>query len=146
MKEIKSLKELKAEKARLKLQLSSTEELIREDVEWINQELSPLRQAGKLFSSAMVNKNHGILNNGVRFTIDGILKNLILSRAGWITRLVVPYLAKNLSSNYIMEKRPEIFGILRNLIHKARKSTHINHNHNHRQNHFDKSTVDEMDY
>jgi hypothetical protein len=88
----------------------------------------------------MINKDHGFVNDGVRITIDTLLKNILLARSGWITRLVVPFIVKNLSSNYILEKKPEIFGMIRNLIHKARKST------NHHHNHFDKSTVDEMDY
>jgi len=146
MKEIKSLKDLRSEKMRLKLELSAAEDALKEDMAWIKEELSPIRNAGKLFSSAMVNKNHGIINDGVRFTIDGLLKNVILSRSGWMMKLIVPFIAKNLSSNYIINKQPEIFGLLKNLIHKARKSTHINHNHNHNHNHYDKSTVDEMDY
>jgi hypothetical protein len=148
MTKIKSINDLRAERVRLKLQLAMAEEKLKDDVAWLKDELKPVKAAGKLFSSVMINKNNGVINDGVRFTIDAVLKNLILSKAGWITKLVVPYLVKNLSSNYILEKRPEIFSIIRNFIHKARKSTRDNYtqNQNQNHNHYDKSTVDEMDY
>lgn len=140
IRKIKNLKDLHSEKRRLKLQLDEAEETLKQDMHWVKEELKPIRNAGKLFSNAFFNKNHSLLDDGVRITIDALLRNIILSKTGVLTRLIVPFLVKNLSSNFLLEKRPEIFGIIKGLIQKARKATRHNHGH------YDKSTVDEMDY
>jgi hypothetical protein len=149
MRKIENLKDLRSERARLKLELNVAEETLKEDIEWIKSELRPAHLAGKYLSNTLVNKDDGFLNVGLRRTIDTVLKSFVLSRAGWITKLVVPFIVKNISSNYVQEKKPEIFGMLKRWISTARKSTSSHHNHNgvHQQNgHYDKSTVDEMDY
>lgn len=140
MKKIRNLKELHAEKLRLQLELIAAEEILKEDMEWIKEEIKPGKIVGKLFNNIIGNSTSGLLNNGVRGTIDILLKNILLSKSGWITRLILPLIIKNLSSSYLAEKKPEIFGILRDIIHKARTSIRQD------DNLFDKSTVDEMDY
>jgi hypothetical protein len=136
---INSIDELRKEKNRLKLELIRSEEALQEDFALLKEELKPLRLAGRAVSYAMINKNDGVVNDGVRFAINGLLKNVVLAKAGWITKLVVPFIVKNISSNMLLEKKPEVLGYLRNLIHKARKATHAS-------DHYDKSTVDEMNY
>ena len=140
MKKIRNLKELHAEKLRLQLELITAEEKLKVDLEWIKEEIKPGKIVGKLFNNIVGNKTNGLFNSGVRETIDILLKNLLLSKSGWITRFIVPLIIKNLSSSYLAEKKPEIFDILRNIIHKARTSIKQD------EIHFDKSTVDEMDY
>ncbi len=140
MKKIRNLKELHAEKLRLQLELITAEEKLKVDLEWIKEEIKPGKIVGKLFNNIVGNKTNGLFNSGVRETIDILLKNILLSKSGWITRFIVPLIIKNLSSSYLAEKKPEIFDILRNIIHKARTSIKQD------EIHFDKSTVDEMDY
>ena len=140
MKKIRNLKELHTEKLRLQSELIAAEEILKEDLKWIKEEIKPGKIAGKLFNNIIGNKSSGLLNNGLRGTIDILLKNILLSKSGWITRLILPLIIKNLSSSYLAEKKPEIFGILRDIIHKARTSIRQD------DNLFDKSTVDEMDY
>ena len=140
MKKIRNLKELHAEKLRLQLELITAEEKLKVDLEWIKEEIKPGKIVGKLFNNIVGNKTNGLFNSGVRETIDILLKNILLSKSGWITRFIVPLIIKNLSSSYLAEKKPEIFDILRNIIHKARTSI------KQEDIHFDKSTVDEMDY
>ena len=138
---IKNIKDLRAEQTRLKLELSVAEETLKEDLKWAREELRPARIAGSLLNKALGNNQHGLIKDGVKITVDTVVKDLLLAKSGWITRLVVPWVVKNLSSNYLADKSPEIFGVLRKLIRKVRKSTG-----NHSPGHFDKSTVDEMDY
>ena len=140
MKKIRNLKELHAEKLRLQLELITAEEKLKVDLEWIKEEIKPGKIVGKLFNNIVGNRTNGLFNSGVRETIDILLKNILLSKSGWITRFIVPLIIKNLSSSYLAEKKPEIFDILRNIIHKARTSIKQD------DIHFDKSTVDEMDY
>ena len=136
MKKIKNLKELHSEKLRLKLELIAAEENLKDDLEWVKEEMSVGRIAGRVFNNIIGNKKDGFLNNGVRITADVLLNNVLLSKFGWITRLVVPLIAKSVSSNYLSEKKPEIFGIIRNIIQKARKSI------KHDDVYYDKSKAD----
>ena len=140
MKKIRNLKELHSEKLRLKLELISAEQNLKEDLEWIKEEMKPGKIAGRIFNSFIGQNKEGFLNNGLRITTDVLLNNLILAKSGWIKRLIVPFIVKSLSSNYFSENKPEIFGILRNIIQKARKSI------KHDDVHFDASTVDEKNY
>jgi hypothetical protein len=137
---IKSQEDLRRERKRLKLELKQSELLIKEDLQWVKTELTPIRAAGKMVGNALVNKNKGLVNDGVRIAIDTIVKNLILSRAGWITRMVVPFVLKNISTNFIKEKKPEVLSTIRSLLGKARQAT------NHRSDLYDKSTAAETRY
>jgi len=139
MKKIKNMQDLRDEKRRLKMEIEESELLLKEDFEMIKEELQPVRAIGRLFSKAMINKDHGLINSGVKLTIDTLVKNLLLAKSGWMVKLAVPFILKNLSSNYIAEKKPEVFGMLKNLIFKARKATNTS-------DHYDKSTADGMHY
>ena len=145
MKKIENKNDLRSERARLKLELSVAEDALREDVEWIKSELRPVHLAGKLLNQALINKDRGLVNEGVSNLIDTVLKSTVLSKSGYLTRWLVPFILKNLSSNYLLEKKPEIFGMLKRLISKARKSNH-DHYHKNGKSHYDQSTVDEMNY
>lgn len=146
MKRIESIKDLRSERARLNLKLIGAEEAIREDIEWIKSELKPVHIAGKFLSNSFINKDNGLINQGVRSVINTLLKSVVLSRSGWITRLIVPFLVKNISSNFILEKKPELFGILKNFISSARRRISKTEVRQDIHNHFDKSTADEMKY
>lgn len=141
MKRIETIKDLRSERARLKLELSTAEEILQEDLDWIKAELKPVHVAGKMLSNSFFNGNNGgLVNNGVRSAIDVLLKSVVLSKAGWFVKLVVPFIVKNISTNYIQEKKPEFFGMIKRLISKARSTTNNSHSH------YDKSTADEMHY
>jgi len=140
MRKIENIKDLRSERARLKLELNVAEEILMEDVEWVKAELKPVHLAGKYLSNTLINKDKGIVNYGIRQALDGVLKGGLLSNSNWIIKTIIPYIIGNISSNYVNEKKPEFFGMLKKLISKARKTTHDSHNH------FDKSTVDEMNY
>lgn len=144
MKNIKTIAELRAEKARLQMELLVAEEKMKDDFEWIKEELSPVKAAGKMLGKAVVNKNQGIVSDGVNFAVNTLIKNLLLARAGWVTKLVVPFVIKNISSNFIGTRQPEILGMIKNFIHKARKATHSENGTN--EKHYDKSTAHEMGY
>ena len=112
MKKIRNLKELHSERLRLQLELIAAEEILKKDLEWIKEEIKPGKIAAKIFNNIIGNKTNGLLNNGVRGTIDILLKNILLSKSGWITRFIVPLIIKNLSSSYLAEKNPKFLASL----------------------------------
>ncbi len=136
MKKIRSQKELQSEKLRLRLKLNATEEILKEDFEWIKKEISSGKIAGRLFGNILGKNVNELLNNGFRITTDVILNNILLSKSTWIMRLIVPFIVKSFSSAYFSENKSEIFDIMRTFIQKARKSIKQD------EVKFDKSTVD----
>ena len=140
MKKIKNLEDLRAEKLRLQLELLRATEVLKEDFEWVKEEVKPFNSIGKFIGNLFGKNKAGLFAGSVGLSIDVLLKNLILAKSGWITRLIVPAIIKNLSTAFLADKKPEIFGVLRNLIQKARKSLH------NEKEFYDVSTVDEMDY
>lgn len=136
MKKIRSQKELQSEKLRLKLKLNATKEILKEDFEWIQNEITSGKIAGSLISNIFGKNVNGLLNNGFRIATDVLLNNILLSKSTWVMRLIIPFIVKSLSSAYLSENKSEIFGIMRTFIQKARKSIKQD------DVKFDKSTVD----
>jgi hypothetical protein len=110
-KKITTYQDLLDEKQRLKLLLQTQKEAIRNDFREIKEELSPLRSvvgiAGKL-----VTRDRGgnwVMNMGANTLIDVFVKKIILGRAGWFAKTVVPFLLKNYSSHVINDNKESIF-------------------------------------
>ena len=61
------------------------------------------------------------MNFGIEFGIDLLIRKLLLARAGWFTKIVVPFLVKNYSSHIIgTEKRAAILQKIKNMFDKIR--------------------------
>jgi hypothetical protein len=95
-------KDLMAEKARLEEVLIVKRAQIKEDIKEFKHQFTPVSHAFitivQFFSR---DKHNPIVNAGVNFAGDVVLKKFVLARAGWITKLIVPYLVKNYSSHLI---------------------------------------------
>lgn len=109
---INTYEELEREKQELEVLLQFHKGQIRQDIRDIKEEFQPARHAvsviGKLFTK---DKSSPLLTGGAGMLIDLGLRAL-LGRAGWITKLIVPFLVKNYSSHVLSDKKP---GILRKL-------------------------------
>src|SRR5687768_763490 len=106
IKRISNYEELTREREELELQLQLYKDKIRLDVKEIKEELQPATHA-MTFIGKMLKKDHSnpIMTGGASMLIDLIVKKVILSRASWITRLVVPFILKNYSSHILAEKK-----------------------------------------
>jgi hypothetical protein len=108
-KPINSYADLLEEKARLKLLLSAQKELVRQDINELKQELAPVKSAfsvvGNIFTK---DKSSSLLTTAADTAIDLILKKIVLAKAGWITKLVLPFFMKNFSSHIIADNKDKI--------------------------------------
>lgn len=96
---------LMAEKERLQNLLKAQKQGIANEIKSIKIELHPATLALKgigLFTRQ--NKTLGLINGPLNKGVDFLLKKVILKKSGWITRLVVPFLVKNLVSNLAAKK------------------------------------------
>ena len=119
---IKTYEDLLQEEKRLTQELNSHELLIRQDMVGIGESIKPL---GKVvnFLNKMATRDHTgpIANFGIDFGIDVLVRKLLLARAGWFTKIFVPFLIKNYSSHIISEEhRTNLTNKIQNFFNKIR--------------------------
>jgi hypothetical protein len=108
-KPIRTYDDLLTEKSQLEALLQAQKELLLYDLKVMHSEIrsatSGLSVLGKLVSR---DRTNFLMNMGVNKVIDLVFKKVLLSRAGWLTRLAVPFLVKNVSSHILAEKKDKI--------------------------------------
>jgi hypothetical protein len=103
--QILSYDDLLEEKKRLENLLTVNKEQISTDWIEMKKEFEPVNNAFSFFGKlAKRDKSNPLLNIGLDVAGDLVLKRLILARFGWATRIVVPFLLKNYSSNVLADK------------------------------------------
>ena len=108
-KPINSYADLLEEKSRLKLLLSAQKELVRQDINELKQELAPVKSAISMVGKfATKDKGNWLLTTAADTVIDIILKKVVLSKAGFVTKLVLPFFMKNFSSHVIADNKDKI--------------------------------------
>jgi hypothetical protein len=113
-KRIQTYEQLMEEKKRLETLIDAQKELIRYDFKDLKHELRPVGVVFSFLKSITSRSGkYGVLNYGVDMIVDLIFKKMILSKAGWITRLTVPFLVKNFSSNKLAENKNSFLKKLR---------------------------------
>lgn len=104
-KRIRTYEDLVKQREQLEILLEAQKELIKYDFQEVKYESrAALQSAGKAFTR---NTSNMLLNTGANKLIDTVVKNVLLSRAGWVMRLVVPFLLKNVSSHYIADHKSQ---------------------------------------
>jgi hypothetical protein len=106
---INTYDDLLQEKARLTALLQTQKDQVRQDFREIKEELTPIKTAVN-FIGQITTKDSGnpLLNGAIDTMVDLVVKKLILGRAGWLTKLVVPFVIKNFASHKIEENKNAI--------------------------------------
>ena len=105
---IKSYEDLEREEQLLEELLQSQKELVQLDILVLKQQLKPATMALQFFNKiTTVDKSNPLLNEGANTAIDFILKKIVLARAGWITKILVPLVVKNYSSHFIADHKQD---------------------------------------
>ena len=108
-KRIKTYEDLEEEKLRLTGLLRTQEELIKTDIAGVKHGLNPFgKAAGVVHNLFTREKKDPLLNLGLEMSIDLVLRRFLLARAGWLTRVVVPFFVKNYSSHFIDENKKNV--------------------------------------
>lgn len=111
---IQTYEQLMQEKKRLQTLIEAQKELIRYDLKDLKHELQPVGAVFTFLKSITSRSGkNGLLNYGVDVVVDLVFRKLILAKAGWITRLAVPFLVKNFSSNKLAENKNSFLKKLR---------------------------------
>lgn len=122
MNKIKTYEDLLQEEQRLLAQLKETEILIRNDIAGVKEGLKPIgnvvRTIGKFTTR---DRTNAFANFGLDFSVDLLVRRFLLARAGWFTKILIPYLIKNYSSHIISEQqRAKLMEKINNFFSKLR--------------------------
>jgi len=99
---IQTYDDLLKRKKQLEDLLQAQGELIKIDIEEIKIGLAPLHNAVTTLANFFTqDKKAGLLGFGANRLVDLLVRKVILSRSGWITKLIVPFFIKNFSSHFI---------------------------------------------
>ena len=105
------------EEARLQELLNLQSQQVQADFRGIKEELRPFTNfAGTIKKFFTRKAGQAVTTVGLKMLIDGLVKNVILSKSGWITRIAVPFFLKNYASHIaeepgkLMNKIKHFFG------------------------------------
>ena len=107
---IKTFADLCEERDRVKSLLIVQKQKIRDDWEELKEEFLPVKNAfGVVGKFTHADKSNPLINAGLKIASDLFLKNFVLAKAGWVTKLAVPFVVKNYSSHLLAEKGGQFF-------------------------------------
>ena len=121
-----SYKELLKEKQQLEVLLEAQKQVIRCDVEEIKLKLQPVKETLEFVKKITTkDRTNLLLDLGSDIAINTLVRNFILSKAGWFTRLVIPFFLKNYSSHFLAEQKDKWLEKLKSWLgHKNGKEHH----------------------
>jgi hypothetical protein len=102
--------------------LRNHEEAIKIDVGNVREGLQPMNNALKVVNKMATRDNRvPVMNFGLEMGIDLLVRRVLLGRAGWFAKIVVPYLVKNYTSHFLGdEKKAALINKVRNMFRKLR--------------------------
>lgn len=106
---IRSYDDLDREEQLLEELLQAQKQLVQLDIAQLKAQLKPAHAALQIFSKiTTADRSNPLLTQGANTAIDFILKKVVLARAGWITKMLVPLVVKNYSSHFIADHKQDI--------------------------------------
>jgi hypothetical protein len=109
-KPIKTYQDMLDEKERLEILLGNQKEKVKNSAHALKAEFKPAFSAISFLGSLVTrDSTNPVLGATANTMIDLVVKKLILGRAGWIARTIIPLLVKNMSSHYIADHETDIF-------------------------------------
>lgn len=118
MRTINTIEELRLERRALRSKASYLEAEIRNDLQEIKAMLAPMNVLTTSAEKVLVSQNNGLLGNTAGTIADFITRNVIMRNAGFLSRLVVPYLVKNVTSNVVDNNKTDIVSWIGSMISK----------------------------
>jgi hypothetical protein len=119
MRRINSLAELKLEQKRLKSRRVFLEQEIKKDFKEMKEEITPINMLHLGAKKTLLNENSALLGSSV-----GLLAKLItrkaLKNSGFLSRIIVPLLIKNVSSNLVEKNKFKIASWIGEVVSKLK--------------------------
>jgi hypothetical protein len=120
-KKITTYKEMLEEEERLKDLLKLQEQQIQIDIRGIKEELLPITNFAQTAKRFFVRKGGTALTTlSIKLLVDGLVKNFILKKSGWVMRFIVPFFLKNYAS-HLAEEPGKLINKIKHLFGKNGK-------------------------
>ena len=114
-KQIRTYEDLLNEKQRLEVLVQAQKQLIYYDIQEIKEKFAPFINTLEVIKKFVTkDKTNLLLTIGSDLAINTVVKNFILSRAGWLTKTIIPFFLKNYSSHFVAEQKDKWFDKLKN--------------------------------
>ncbi len=126
---IDTYKDLVQEERRLRQRLRMQKAALHDHYLTLTDKLAPVeRIAGIVKNVTTPSVKNPIVNTGINLGIDMLLRGFYNSKVGWIPKLVLPFVLKNLSSNLVNSKKGKgIFKTFKSLFGKNGKTKNPPH-------------------
>jgi hypothetical protein len=122
---IRTYEELVLEKHKLQQLLEAQRELIQHDIQDLKKSVKPVINSVSFLGKFTTRSNSDmILGTTANSVIDLLVKRVLLAKAGWVKRLVIPFVLKNISSHYIADHKSELRNKLLSVIGFRRNGKH----------------------
>jgi hypothetical protein len=106
---IRTYEDLLEEQKRLMGILKGHEQLMKQDMVGVRHGLQPFNNAVNTINKFATRDHTGpMVNLGLEFGLDLLLRRFLLARAGWFTKIAIPYVIKNYASHLITEEKREV--------------------------------------
>lgn len=121
--------DLLQEESRLKQKLTLQKADLRHHYHVLAEKLSPVEKiVGIVKNVATPGTRNPLVNTGINLAIDLMLRGFYTSKIGWLPKLVVPFVLKNVSSNLFNKKGKSIFKTFRSIFGKnGKEKSHYKH-------------------
>lgn len=120
---IKTYTDLCEERDRVKSLLEVQRQKIKSDWQELKDEFIPVKNVfGEVGKMTHADKSNPIVNFGLKVASDLFLKNFVLAKAGWVTKLAVPFVVKNYSSHVLARKGGHFLNKVANLFSNKKRT------------------------
>jgi len=126
MRRINTLNDLKAERKRLHSRKTFLEEEIKKDFNEIKQSFEPIRLLAQGAEKTLISENNHLISSSAG-QLAKFIARTTLRRSGFISKLIVPYLIKNATSNFVERNKTKILSFAEILFSKLAEKKSAKH-------------------
>lgn len=136
MRTINTLEDLRKERIRLQLKSEELKIAIKDDVKELQAWLHPVEKIKEGAEKMLFKQHNGILTESMGTLAGFVGRKVIFRNAGFLTKLVVPFLIKNVTTHLVHDNKDKIYSAAINFLSKFAKKRREEHQH------FDEGTAD----
>ncbi|HEX2534184.1 MAG TPA: hypothetical protein VHK69_10635 [Chitinophagaceae bacterium] len=123
-KKIASYEELLEERQRLEDLLVTQKAVLKSNWVVLKDELRPAQHTvsnifGVLSKMGTRRRMSPVTKFGVDFGIEFLLRRFILARAGWLARIVVPFIVKNYATHMLAEQKKPVWKRIKRIFERS---------------------------
>lgn len=122
-KTIRTYSDLCEERERVKNLLVVQKQRMRDDWDGLKNEFLPVKKVfGVMGKMTSPNKNtNPLMSKGLKVAFDVFITKFVLSKAGWVTKLAVPFVLSNYSTHMIADKGQNFIAKVASFLNSKKK-------------------------